>query len=130
MNRDELKIAQWSDVIRKAGESGMPVRRWLTQNNISKDAYYYWLRKIKRASKESGVKPFVELSVPEDKDPDTSYTADPVPVLQVLPVPEAGQEPSFLPVAGIRVRNMTIDIYPEASAGFLSELLEAACHVK
>ena len=44
----------------------MMVSEWLNQNNISKDQYYYWQRKLKDACLESLQKEqvsFVELPV-------------------------------------------------------------------
>jgi hypothetical protein len=43
--------------------SGLSVKDYCEQHSISKDAYYYWLRKVKEAAlTESG---FVEMKQPD-----------------------------------------------------------------
>ncbi len=34
-------------MIKAYEESGMSLREWLQQNNVSKDKYYYWRRKLR-----------------------------------------------------------------------------------
>lgn len=49
----------------------MMVSEWLKQNNVSKDQYYYWQRKLKDACLESLQKEqvsFVELLVEASRD--------------------------------------------------------------
>ena len=48
----------------------MMVSEWLKQNNVSKDQYYYWQRKLKDACLESLQKEqvsFVELPVEDSR---------------------------------------------------------------
>ena len=45
--KHEILKEQWREMIRKHKESGLPVRRWCEENNISHGKYYYWLRVIR-----------------------------------------------------------------------------------
>ena len=60
------QFAKWAEIIKSCKSSGMQVSEWLKQNNISKDQYYYWQRKLKDACLESlqaEQSTFVELPV-------------------------------------------------------------------
>ena len=59
----QIRLQNWIVTIRDRQHSGLSVKDYCQQNHISKDAYSYWLRKIKAAAlEESG---FVEISQPD-----------------------------------------------------------------
>ena len=41
----DVKMQQWAIMIKTCRESGLSVREWCRQNNISEQSYYYWLKK-------------------------------------------------------------------------------------
>lgn len=45
--KHELRLKQWEQLINQCAESGMTVKSWCAENNISKDAYYYWLKLVR-----------------------------------------------------------------------------------
>ncbi|KPU45379.1 hypothetical protein OXPF_10740 [Oxobacter pfennigii] len=47
---DKYRIEQWAIIIRERINSGKQVNEWCAENNISRDSYYYWLRKVKLAA--------------------------------------------------------------------------------
>ena len=51
MNARELEtqhnLKKWAAIIKECRSSGMKILQWLEINNISKDQYYYWQRKLK-----------------------------------------------------------------------------------
>lgn len=57
----EVKLSQWNALVHDCLGSGMKVKDWCQQNNINKDAYYYWLRKIREAACESMETRFVRV---------------------------------------------------------------------
>ena len=62
----QYQLAKWADIIKSCKSSEMMVSEWLKQNNVSKDQYYNWQRKLKDACLESLQEeqvPFVELPV-------------------------------------------------------------------
>ena len=51
--KHEILKEQWKELIKNYNESGLPVRQWCEKNQISRHAYYYWLRKIRMNACES-----------------------------------------------------------------------------
>lgn len=45
--KSQMKLERWRQIIADCQASGLNVKHWCSQNNISKDQYYYWLRKIR-----------------------------------------------------------------------------------
>ena len=44
-----VRLQMWQQRINEFNSSGMHLKDWLEQNNITKDTYYYWLRKCRNA---------------------------------------------------------------------------------
>ena len=68
-----LKIQQWKAIIEDRNGSGLTVAEYCRQNALSRDAYFYWLRIIRRSVLEqtettlpqvADAPKFVELTVP------------------------------------------------------------------
>lgn len=57
----EVKLSQWNALVQECLGSGMKIKDWCQQNNINKDAYYYWLRKIREAACDSMETRFVRV---------------------------------------------------------------------
>lgn len=56
----QIKIQNWALIIKNQKNSGLKVIDYCSKHSISKDAYYYWYRKVKEtALQERG---FVELT--------------------------------------------------------------------
>lgn len=45
----QIRIQQWAAVIHDRQESGLKVDDYCEQHGLSRNAYYYWLRKVKEA---------------------------------------------------------------------------------
>lgn len=55
----QIRLNEWAAIIKDCRESGQKVDIYCEQHGLSRDAYYYWLRKVKEAAlKQAG---FVEL---------------------------------------------------------------------
>lgn len=48
----QYRLEQWANIIQECVSSGKLVNDWCAENNISRDRYYYWLRKVKLAAGE------------------------------------------------------------------------------
>lgn len=46
----QYRLEQWTAIIRERINSGKRVNEWCAEHGISRDAYYYWLRKVKIAA--------------------------------------------------------------------------------
>ena len=105
----EIRLKQWCELIEAANRSGLPRKQWLQENGISKDAFYYWQRKVRRYyAEQNGLMPAVgntdKVSLVE------------VPLARPTPGISAG------PAAVIRIGNMAVEISPNASGEFMERL--------
>lgn len=57
----QVRLKQWEGIIKSCQSSGMKIKEWCQLNNVSKDAYYYWLNKIKVAACETMEAGFAEV---------------------------------------------------------------------
>lgn len=105
----QISLKNWALIIKDQKDSGLKVAEYCAQHNISRDAYYYWYRKVKEtALKESG---FVELPQPVTA-PDTAPNS---------PIPDQFQ---------IRYRDVQIILPTTVPKETLENLLEVLTHVK
>ena len=81
MNARELEtqhnLKKWAAIIKECRSSGMKILQWLEINNISKDQYYYWQRKLKETcidTLERQAATFVELPVTKEVPASTELT--------------------------------------------------------
>ena len=107
----ESKIKHWAEIIRQADGSGMRKSKWLKENNISKDAYYYWHKKVNEyygngSSPEKENSIFIEVPVAADN------------------IRGASPEPA----AVIRIGAVTIEISPAATAEFIENIGRMISH--
>ena len=67
----EIRLNEWAGIIKSCRASGLKVDDYCRQHDISRDAYYYWLRKEKeKALLQAG---FVEVPVMEQRHPGTIF---------------------------------------------------------
>ena len=114
---EQIRLQQWADQIRDCQNrpSDMKVDAWCREHGITKANYYYRLRRVREAClKRCDPSPsFVELTAPAESIPaKVSHTHS--SVAAVLHA-ESG---------------ITIDIYNDASADFLRNLIGAASHAE
>ena len=57
---NQYRIEHWAAVIQDCVNSGKSAKDWCTENNILRDRYYYWLRKVKLAT---GKGPLTKIQV-------------------------------------------------------------------
>ena len=113
----EIKISEWTEIIRKRNESGLTVRAWCEQTGISEDQYYYWLRVV-RASACRALDTGVTSPVVTDATGSIPFAR-----LDVSPMQAYRGE-------GISIRcgNTDIHISPESNSEHVHMVLEAMIH--
>ena len=107
--KNEYRLQQWSNLIKDCQSSGMKVDAWCETNGISRNSYYYWLRKIREAA-------FHEFAVVED------LPSEPV-VLKKLEVQTP--VPDTRAAVIIRLGNATIEINEGTSQQTIQAVLLA-----
>lgn len=60
----QIRIQQWTEIIQDRSASGLTVDDYCESHGLSRNQYYYWLRKVKSRILES-VPQLVELKIPE-----------------------------------------------------------------
>ena len=46
---DDARLNHWKQIIQECRNSGLPVKTWCYQNNVSEPSYYYYLKKIRQS---------------------------------------------------------------------------------
>ena len=108
-----IRIKQWTTVFKAKAESGLTVDEYCDQNGISRNAYYYWLRKAKAAALEHTPTAFVELEAPETEMHSGTKIS----------------ESSFTPQITIEKKGCVIGVGAGISKELLTLVLEAVDHV-
>jgi transposase-like protein len=67
---NQIRLSEWTRIIKDRCQSGLKVDEYCEQHQLSRHAYYYWLRKVKEAALIHNS--FVELpALPEKTVPVT-----------------------------------------------------------
>ena len=105
-------------MIKAYEESGMSLRDWLQQNNVSKDKYYYWRRKLRDRQLDEIIS---GADVQDVVFTEITHQESSIPTTSELTIPTA----AMINVSGIDIR-----ISEAASSAFIRKLIEAASYVK
>ena len=57
-----IRLQQWSGIIQDCKASGQRVDDYCAEHDISRNAYYYWLRKVMEAALEQTAGVFAEVN--------------------------------------------------------------------
>ena len=107
-----LRMQHWAEIIHDRTTSGLNVIQYCQERGISRNAYFYWLKKLKNAALESAGIDFVELPDPGSmqKNPDNVHDFDTEAV--------------------VSIGNVSISINSHTSKTLLATILEVASCVK
>lgn len=115
---NEKNLIKWTPIIQKCRSSGIGVRLWCRENNVSEKQFYYWERRIKgkdfetqKENKSQKQANFVELPVPIESSINRSTTA-------------------FRADMVIHVENNILEISNTVSENLLSMVLKVISNVK
>lgn len=75
----EMRLMQWTPIVRECRGSGMSVKAWCLENNVNEKKFYYWQRRIReeafdnlKKTEYQGQPNFVQLPAPADSSRDSS----------------------------------------------------------
>lgn len=118
----EIRLAQWKQIIEECQNrpEGQSAKQWLNENQIKKDAYYYWQRKIRQNIYKQLNGNNTLPSVKVKKNDPISFTEI---SLESLVTAENNAE-SFKPAALIKTKRVTIALSDNISDRLLNRILE------
>lgn len=122
-DKQRYQMERWKLLIEDDTRNEMKLKDWLKLRGITKDAYYYWLHKFQRENIDSALQ---ELPAQIQQTP--SFVEISKPEAAPLPDPVIA-EPEIQPAAVIRISQMQIELFPNASADMIREIMRAASHV-
>lgn len=117
-------LTKWAAIIKECRSSGMKILEWLELNNVSKDQYYYWQRKLKETCLDTLEKQqttFVELSVVNEQSSTTEITIS----HSECDIKNTVTSSDNTVAATISVNGITLEIDNNASSVFMKNLIEA-----
>lgn len=103
----QVRLTQWAKIIEDRIASGMKVDEYCDQHQLSRNAYFYWLRKVKEQEIRSSGVQFAELVHPTSSD--------------------FMQTPCSL---SIQVNQMTVNVNGPFQKDLLKDILEVVSHVQ
>lgn len=104
-----IRLSQWNAIIQDRIHSGLTVDEYCEDKDITRNMYYYWLRKVKEAAIEACPETFAELFPTE-----------------IISDTESESESVFSPQMVIRANNLAIEINDNTPKKLLSMVLEVA----
>ena len=115
----EIRLQEWEKLISAANNSGIPRSQWLKENHITKDAFYYWNRKVrKHLAEQTGID-----TTSKDKKGTSKSEVSSVPSLVEIPLAApVNRSMPIHPAAVINIGSMSISIASNASAEFMENL--------
>ncbi len=112
----------WQKRIQDRCASGMTVVEWCAANGVTKDAYYYWLSRLREESYEDAV-----TNLPCAPEPQQAF----VEITRAMPSAKGTEDNgNRIPMATVRKGSLQIDIMSHSTQDFLRNLLEAVSHVQ
>ena len=128
--KHDYYINRWQRLIEKYQGSGMKLTDWCAANGVTHHQYYYWLSKVRSECYEAAVKQLqttetnISATVPTQVQTGSFVEIKPEVVGEAL-----DQASLNLPAAVIQKGSIRIEIMPNASASFISQLLSAVQYV-
>ena len=106
----QIRVKNWATIIQDRNASGLSIKDSCAQHQLSRDSYYYWLRKVKETLLvESG---FVEVTQPK-----------PFPVQEGTAADQKG-------MMTLTFRGIQLDIPISVQRDTLSMIIEVTIHAQ
>lgn len=115
--KHKVQLQRWKMLIKDRMNSKLKILDWCEQNNVSKDAYYYWLNQIR-------IEAFTEANSKFNK-PVISESNSFVEIQPIVSTVAASASNKSRPAAIIRGNGLEIELFEVASPTFIRQLMEA-----
>ena len=110
----QVKLDRWATILKEQSSSGLTIKDWCSQNNIPRDQFFYWKRKLKESVLESTLPDIgpVTLPVPESGCPTcTTFATPKIPDTEFL--------------ARITIQDVSIELGSGATEQLISGIIKA-----
>ena len=106
------RLTAGAEMIRAYNASGLKLKDWLEESNITKDKFYYWRRKLRDTCLDEMV---------QNNEPDQ---------VEFIEMPMHHDTFSSTPVvaASVQINGCEVMLYDTASVSFIRKLTEAGSH--
>jgi len=121
---DQAKLASWASMFSDQKTSGLSVAEWCLQNNISKNKFFYWKRKLKDEVITSSLPDIVQLSMTPSKSPSNEFSN-----LQTTRESCTSCATFQTSCARVYINGVTVEFDASASDGWIRSVLKAVRHV-
>ena len=113
----QIRMTQWAAIIKDRHDSGLKIDDYCEQHGLSRNAYYYWLRKVKEAAlTQTG---FVEIQT-GSAEPETPAE------------PHASQKTgsSFIPQMLVSLNGISMGICQDTPMDLLARVIGVVRHAE
>lgn len=115
--KHKVQLQRWKMLIKDRMNSKLKILEWCEQNNVSKDAYYYWLKQIRIEAVAEANSKFNKPVISESNS-----------FVEIQPVASSNMASAAnksRPSAVIRGNGLEIELFEVASPTFIRQLMEA-----
>lgn len=129
----EIRLSHWAQVVQAANNRPQDqlLKDWLSENDISKDQYYYWQRKVRKEVYDR-LQEEQELRLPSIQDRDVSFVELPVPKRTMTQhANHSVNEKTAVtttPVAFIQAGHISIALSNDISEALLGMIIREVAH--
>ncbi len=109
--KTSLSIQEWSRIIKDRNSTKLTIDEYCEQHGLSRNSYYYWLRKIRD-------------KLLEEQQGELSATNELVEIRPNIIVPVNDTTPNDNQCIGITINGITLAITPDITPEFLLRTLE------
>ncbi len=121
--KHEFQLQRWKLLIEERIKSGMKVRDWCEANGVTKNAYYYWLEKLREEHYDEAVQ---SLST---ETPSTNTFVELPMSKQTLQIQQMPENVIHHPAAVLQKGSIRIEIFPDIPVLLLQQILKAVSDV-
>ena len=119
----QVHLQEWAIRFADQKASGLTVRQWCEQNNLSFHTYNYWKHLLKEEVVDQALPDIVPLSLPALSDSDSLLAITPAPSIRANRSIRSNNSNIKMLINGV-----SIEIDTAVSEEFLGKLIKAVCH--
>ena len=121
----QIHLQEWTVRFADQKASGLTVRQWCEQNNLSFHTYNYWKHLLKEEVVDQTLPDIVPLSLPVLSDPGSSLETAAPDIRSIRANRSIRSNNSNVQM---QLNGISIEIDPSVSEEFLCKLIRAVCH--